>query len=359
MSRVDGENAGAARAGHLLGLATSLGSADTAADALEQLVHAGCSSIVGASDAAVLRFGNEVTTLAAGSTLASLLADLERQFGPGPARSAALGAAPLYVDDLRADQAWARFSATASQEHGVLSMLCCPVPDGATEKAALVLLATKPNAFDDDDVATACSLAGYAALALTVFHAREQAAGLQVALKNSREIGIAMGILMNRHLVTRDDAFAMLVAASQNTHRKLRAVAVEVADSGMLEVPPGWNRLRGASGQPVTSAHVRVRGEVAVVIATGEFDMATAHLLGAALEEARDLKLPVRLDMSAVSFVDASALDVIVTAQRELAERNCPFTILRPAASVLNSLRLAGLTVPVRTGSSTEHRGRG
>lgn len=362
MSRVNGERAGAASADLLLGLAAGIGSADTAAAALDQIVGVGAAAIEGAAELAVVRFGSEVVVLAASGTAAGDVVTLEQECGAGPAGAAADDGALVYAEDLRVDQRWPQFGPRAVQEHGLLGMLCCPVADDAgagSSRTALTVLAGKPNAFDEDDIRLACALGGYAALALSAFRSRDEAVGLQNALKNSREIGVAMGILMNRHLVTRDDAFAMLVAASQNSHRKLHVVAADVAESGVLEVPAGWNRLRGAGGQPVTSAHVRLRGDVALVIATGEFDLATAHLLAEALEEARELGVPVRLDMSAVSFVDASALDVVAKAQEELAERQCPFEILRPPASVLHSLRLANLDGPVRESAPPRQRRRG
>jgi AmiR/NasT family two-component response regulator len=46
-----------------------------------------------------------------------------------------------------------------------------------------------------------------------------------------------MGILMNQHKITRDDAFNLLKVSSQHTHRKLHDVATEVADTGALPLP--------------------------------------------------------------------------------------------------------------------------
>ena len=46
-----------------------------------------------------------------------------------------------------------------------------------------------------------------------------------VALASSRDIGLAMGVLMTRYQITREDAFDLLRIASQRTHRKLREVA--------------------------------------------------------------------------------------------------------------------------------------
>lgn len=41
---------------------------------------------------------------------------------------------------------------------------------------------------------------------------------------------------MATHKVTREQAFDMLRIASQNSHRKLRDIAVEVADTGTLDL---------------------------------------------------------------------------------------------------------------------------
>jgi hypothetical protein len=42
---------------------------------------------------------------------------------------------------------------------------------------------------------------------------------------------------MTQHKFTREQAFDLLRIASQHTHRKLAAIAVEVADTGTLTLP--------------------------------------------------------------------------------------------------------------------------
>lgn len=61
---------------------------------------------------------------------------------------------------------------------------------------------------------------------------------LQVALRTNREIGVAIGILMTRELCTQEQAFDMLRAASQRTHRKLSEIADDVRRTGSLPDPP-------------------------------------------------------------------------------------------------------------------------
>jgi len=67
--------------------------------------------------------------------------------------------------------------------------------------------------------------------------AQDQAANLRKALASNRQIGAAMGILMARHHITADQAFAELRSASQQNHQKLRDVAEEVLFTGELPTP--------------------------------------------------------------------------------------------------------------------------
>ncbi len=64
---------------------------------------------------------------------------------------------------------------------------------------------------------------------------RGELEGLKQALSTSRTIGAATGILMERHKLTADAAFQMLVKASQSQNRKLRDIAAELVFSGVIE----------------------------------------------------------------------------------------------------------------------------
>ncbi len=61
---------------------------------------------------------------------------------------------------------------------------------------------------------------------------REHSAQLEQALHSSRKIGAAMGIVMANRKLDEEDAFAILVKASQDTNRKLRLVADDVVFTG-------------------------------------------------------------------------------------------------------------------------------
>jgi hypothetical protein len=51
---------------------------------------------------------------------------------------------------------------------------------------------------------------------------------LETALKSSRTIGKAVGILMESRKLSEDEAFAVLKQASQDGNRKLREIAAEI-----------------------------------------------------------------------------------------------------------------------------------
>lgn len=61
-----------------------------------------------------------------------------------------------------------------------------------------------------------------------------EAAHLRRALKHSRDIGAAIGVLMAMMKVTRDEAFELLRKASQDQNRKLHDLALEVVSNGEL-----------------------------------------------------------------------------------------------------------------------------
>jgi AmiR/NasT family two-component response regulator len=56
----------------------------------------------------------------------------------------------------------------------------------------------------------------------------EHAMHLREALRSSRTIGAAIGIVMVDRNVSEDEAFAVLSRASQDANRKLSAIALEI-----------------------------------------------------------------------------------------------------------------------------------
>jgi AmiR/NasT family two-component response regulator len=68
--------------------------------------------------------------------------------------------------------------------------------------------------------------------------AAERAEHLERALVNSRRIGMALGILMERHRLTEAQAFDQLTGISSRRNVKLHQVAEELVYTGDPEVDP-------------------------------------------------------------------------------------------------------------------------
>jgi hypothetical protein len=99
------------------------------------------------------------------------------------------------------------------------------------------MYSAEPAAFDDSAKAIGLLLSTHGALALSAVLANAKADNLLVALRTSREIGVALGVLMASHKVTREQAFDLLRIASQQAHRKIADIAQEVAETGELPLP--------------------------------------------------------------------------------------------------------------------------
>ena len=97
---------------------------------------------------------------------------------------------------------------------------------------ALTVCSTRPEAFDDVSEQVARLVAASAAVALAGAQETEH---LQTALRARDVIGQAKGILMERYKVDADEAFRMLVTASQTTNVKLRDIAAHLAATGTLD----------------------------------------------------------------------------------------------------------------------------
>jgi hypothetical protein len=194
--------------------------------------------IPGAEHAGITRVtATRTETVAPTSELVKLVDQIQYDLRNGPCVDAVLKEQVFETNDLATDPRWPAFGRRAAQEHGVRSMLSFRMYLGNTNelRAGLNLYSSRTAAFDENARVVGLLLATHGALAVHAAVKSEKADNLEIALHSSREIGIAMGVLMNRHKLTRDQAFDLLRVASQNTHRKLAAVARDVADTG--EIP--------------------------------------------------------------------------------------------------------------------------
>jgi hypothetical protein len=210
---------------------------DDGRPALEEFVRVAADRVSGATGASltVLRahhFGTE-----ASSDPTARCADaLQYATGSGPALASTGEQRMFLTGDVAADQRCARWGQRVHAELGVTSVLSqrLTLLGESDVTAALNIYSEQPNAFDEHAVALGLVLASHASLLMTATLARGRSTHLMRALASNREIGVAMGILMQRHQVSREEAFELLRKVSQDTNRKLSVVASDVADTGIL-----------------------------------------------------------------------------------------------------------------------------
>jgi len=192
-------------------------------------------ALPGVDCASITRLRNTTFETIASTDEAAVRADAlqyARRQGPcvdavGPRRLAR-------THDLASDPRWPQFG-PAAVSLGMRSVLSLRVTDDDDVVVGLNLYSHRIGTFEDHTRDAAQLLAIHAAMIVAARVARAQADNLHVALASSREIGIAVGVLMTTGKVTRDDAFDLLRGASQHAHRKLRDIAAEVAETGALE----------------------------------------------------------------------------------------------------------------------------
>ena len=175
-------------------------------------------------------------TLTASDEIAESIDAIQYELGSGPCLDAILEDHVYLTGDVASDGRWPEFGRRASEEKGLRSVLAFRLVllDESRVIAGLNLYSDRPDAFDDAAVRQGTMLATQCSLLVTAHLASDEADNLARALASNREIGVAMGVLMAKHNITRDQAFGLLRVASQDSNRRLSELAVEVADTGEL-----------------------------------------------------------------------------------------------------------------------------
>jgi transcriptional regulator with GAF, ATPase, and Fis domain len=196
---------------------------------LDKIVQSAVELVDGCDEAGILavREGRAVTVAAHGSTVR----DCDRvqgELGEGPCFDLARdkGDERVYriADLTRPQPTWERFAVEA-RRLGMGSMTGVLLYTDHQDFGALNLYAHEPGAFGKDIETAGWLLASHAAVALSSNRTIDQ---LQHAMDSRHAIGEAMGILMERHRLTEDDAFGVLRRISQQHNIKLRDVAQRV-----------------------------------------------------------------------------------------------------------------------------------
>jgi hypothetical protein len=214
---------------------------------LDALIREAVRRIPGAEWASITQYrAPNFRTVASTDDRATRADELQYALGSGPCLDAIVEDTIFRPDDIAHDPLWPEYGRRVSQEFGVASMLSFRLEIEADDVVGcLNLYSCELAAFSEDDLPMGLLLATHAAWALATQIANNKAATLKHAMESNRDIGIAMGILMSSHKITREAAFDLLRITSQGTHRKLREVATDVMDTGILSVPKQSESGRG------------------------------------------------------------------------------------------------------------------
>jgi GAF domain-containing protein len=167
------------------------------------------------------------------------LDELQYHEHEGPCLDAMRTGNAFRVEDLAIDVRWPSYGPRAAAE-GARSTLSLPASADGRIVAALNVYSRQPAAFDADAVTVGQVIAAHAGLTAQISSAlqghRKIAEQLQEAMTSRAVIEQAKGMIMLRDRIDADAAFGILVAASQRSNTKLRAIAEQIVEWG--RTPP-------------------------------------------------------------------------------------------------------------------------
>ena len=213
-------------------VARTLHKQDNAQDTLDVIVRTAVGTIPGARHAGIMTIigKREVKTVASTDDVPSAVDQVQYDTGQGPCLTALYQQKVVSAPDLTKESRWPVFAQRALAL-GVQSMLSFRLYVSGDDLGALNLYSPDAYAFDDESEHVGLLFAGHAAVALATAQERDHLAD---AVQTRDLIGQAKGILMERHKLTSEQAFSVLVRASQLTNMKLRKLAEQLTSTGEL-----------------------------------------------------------------------------------------------------------------------------
>jgi GAF domain-containing protein len=196
---------------------------------LDEVLHAVTQLLPGAEDASIaFDSDGELQTVAAAGDTALAADDIQRALGDGPSRQVLTERRTLRIADLLTDPRWPKFGPLAA-EVGVRAALACPLPMPRKRLGVLSVYAGHPAAFD---AAAELVIPVFAARAAIAAAYADKVTNLRRAIETRQVIGQAVGILMERHRLSPKQAFDAMVTTSQQSHIKLRELALRINETG-------------------------------------------------------------------------------------------------------------------------------
>ena len=214
-------------------IARHLQQEDTLQDTLMGIARAAVDNVPGAQFAgiSVVQAHHKVSTPAWTDEVVRACDRAQYETGQGPCLDAVYEQQTVQLLDMRAEQRWPEFTKRAAADHGIGSMLSFQLYVSGDNLGALNLYSSSPSAFSDESEHVGLLLAAHAAVAMASAQREDH---LLHAMATRDLIGQAKGILMERYKITGDQAFSLLIRASQNANIKLRDVADHLTTTGEL-----------------------------------------------------------------------------------------------------------------------------
>jgi GAF domain-containing protein len=160
--------------------------------------------------------------------------------GEGPCVEAFATGEIRQIESTLDDGRWPEFRRSAA-DHGVRSTLSFPMMANKEPVGAMNLYSRNERAFTDQDLETGTLFASQAAIVLAnaqaYWDARDLSARLGDAIEARSVIEQAKGILMFSQGCRDDEAFELLVKASQRENVKLRDIARRIVDDTIARGP--------------------------------------------------------------------------------------------------------------------------
>jgi GAF domain-containing protein len=232
----DGSNRNDELAVQLAEVARALEDQDNAQDTLDEIVRAAVDTIPGARDAGIMMVVDrrDVRTVSQTGDVVGQVDQAQYDTAQGPCLTGLYERKTVTMPDTAAEQRWPAFTERA-RELDVAAMVSFRLFVTDNDLGALNLYSSEPHAFDEDAEHVGLLFATHAAVALAGALQQEH---LTQAVHGRDLIGQAKGILMERHKLTGDQAFTVLVRTSQRTNTKLRDLATHLVHTGELPTAP-------------------------------------------------------------------------------------------------------------------------
>lgn len=161
--------------------------------------------------------------------------------GSGPCLDAFRFRKPMRIDDTEKDEEWSAFSEAAAAR-GLRSVLAMPLVATGEGVGALNFYSRTPESFSAEDEDLASVFAAQAGIVLAnsraYWDAHELSQQLNQAMASRATIEQAKGIIMGAQRCGADEAFQILVRASQRENRKLREIAEQIVHAAAQRQRP-------------------------------------------------------------------------------------------------------------------------